>query len=208
MAICAPGLGSPATVVRPNGKKTKLAVWVMSPIPTASWSWDQRSIRRMTLASILIAWSAWFLTVLTITKPRSMMMPNSACASSTCKSKGWSPAIRTRSFGAVNATTSATISTSLIPNTGTFPDPVPGSKTIRSARGPFHLPGSAAMPMTSTTASMATATSTLTTSTCATQAGSRGPVRGPNLVSTTRCRIPLKSRTPTVVYTMLKTASC
>ena len=56
--------------------------------------------------------------------------------------------------------------------------------------------------------SMAIATSTLTTSTCATQAGSRGPVRGPNLVSTTRCRIPLKSRTPTVVYTMLKTASC
>ena len=109
---------------------------------------------------------------------------------------------------AVNATTSATISTSLIPNTGTFPDPVPGSKTIRSARGPFHLPGSAEMPMTSTTASMAIATSTLTTSTCATQAGSRGPVRGPNLVSTTRCRIPLKSRTPTVVYTMLKTASC
>lgn len=42
------GVGSPATVVRPNGKKTKLAVWVMSPIPTASWSWDQRSIRRMT----------------------------------------------------------------------------------------------------------------------------------------------------------------
>lgn len=55
-----------------------------------------------------------------------------------CKSKGWSPAIRTRSFGAVNATTSATISTLLIPNTGTFPDPVPGSKIIRSARGPFH----------------------------------------------------------------------
>jgi len=88
----------------------------------------------------------------------SMMMPNSACASSTCKSKGWSPAIRTRSFGAVNATTSATICTSLIPNTGTFPDPAPGSKTIPSALAPSHLPGSAVMRMTSTTASTATAT--------------------------------------------------
>ena len=63
-----------------------------------------------------------------------------------------------RSFGAVNATTSATICTSLIPNTGTFPDPAPGSKTIPSALAPSHLPGSAATRMTLTTASTATAT--------------------------------------------------
>lgn len=83
-----------------------------------------------------------------------------------------------------------------------------GIKTIPLALAPFHLPGSAAMPMTSTTALMAIATSTLTTSTCATQAGSHGPGRGPNLVSTTRCRIPLKSRIPMAGYTMLRTASC
>jgi maltoporin len=81
-----------------------------------------------------------------------------------------------------------------------------GIENYTLARAPFHLPGSAAMPTTSTTASMATATSISTISICATRAGSRGPAPGPNLVSTTRCRTPPKNRTATAGCTMPITA--
>ncbi len=93
----------------------------------------------------------------------------------------------------VNVTTSATICTSSIPNTGTYPAPGPGWKTTPSALAPSRWPGSAAMPTTLTIVSMATATSILTISIYAMQAGSRGRVRGPNSASTTPCRTPPKT---------------
>jgi maltoporin len=63
-----------------------------------------------------------------------------------------------------------------------------GLKTIRSARAPSPWPGSAAMPTTLITASMATTTSISTISTFATRAGNRGQGHGPKWVLTTRCQ--------------------